>query len=97
MIDELVGGCLTEFGHWILAVVFLIAAPVVLVGAGDQIVFRTMLAGLLLYTSAMLIVGFGLGKAKRFFALSWFILLVGFIGAAALLHKPASGLCTSIR
>ncbi len=87
MIDDLVAGCFETFGHWILGIVFFVAAVAVLLAApsGENMPFRWFLAFLLFHTSAMLIVGFGFDKAKRPLAISWAIVLVVFIGAAVLL------------
>ena len=81
MIDEIVGGCLETFGHWIFGVIFLIAASVVLftIPASSQKIVSSYLSFLLFHTSAMLIVGFGFKQLQRFWVVSWCASLLVFL------------------
>jgi len=85
MIDEIIGGCLETFGHWIFGVVFFIASLYVAFGApsSDHPWLIGFLAYLLFHTSVLLIVGVGFNLAKRFLAISWLVLLIGFIAVSA--------------
>lgn len=85
MIGEFLGGCFERFGHWILGAFFGIAGLAVAVtvpGCGDPLL-RSAFAVLLFHTSAMLLVGFGLRRAKRVLVISWLAVLSLLVGYGA--------------
>ena len=84
MIDEILDGYLERFGPWILGPAFLVAAVVVAAGApgSDSPGLRWFLAFVLLHTSAMLLVGFGLKRARRFLVVSWVVVLTAFLAVS---------------
>lgn len=85
MIDEILGGCFETFGHWIFGVVFFVASLFVAFGvaSSEHPWVLGFLAYLLFHTSVLLIVGVGFNFAKRFLAISWLVLLIGFIAVSA--------------
>ncbi len=87
MIDELLTGCLEVFGHWIFGAIFLLAAIVVSLSipSSEAQFLTSLLAYVLYHTAAMLIVGFGFKKAKRFLVITWVIVLFLFLVAASIL------------
>ena len=87
MIGDFFDGCFERFGNWLLGAIFLILAIVVLVRAPSsaQTTLSILLSFVMLQTSAMFIVGFGLNRAKRLLAISWVAGLVAFLVSAALL------------
>ena len=89
MIGDLLGGCFEEFGHWVLGVVFGLVGfwMVFRIPGAEQKVVVAYLAGLLLHTSVMLLVGFGLKKLKKVLAITWLLSLTGFFIVAALFAR----------
>jgi hypothetical protein len=84
MIEDLLG-FFESFGHWILGAPFGIAGLIVAVTVpgSDDLLLRSAFALLLLHTSAMLLIGFGLKKAKRSLVISWLVVFSLLIGYAA--------------
>ena len=73
----------------VVGVFFAIIGVIVAVRLPDSSnpVVAACLAGLLIYTSLMLICGFRLKKATRFWAISWFIALLLFLVVAAVFRS----------
>jgi len=86
MIGEKLEGCLNKGACWAMGVLFGGAGVWAIIGASsaDKPVVVAALAVLLLFTAAMLIIGFGFGRGKKFFALTWVLLMIVFFVIAAI-------------